>query len=102
MAIPIYQCPFCGIVVVPSLGAEMGWFTCTYCGIAMPELALSYQKEKKRGGTMRKLRESLAEYAHDTWFGWISHLFHQSVENPDGTMTIPQWVVIRRKRQRPE
>lgn len=44
-------------------------------------------------------KETLAEYAHDAWSGWMNHLFQKSEENADGTYTIPLWAVDRWKRQ---
>jgi hypothetical protein len=45
------------------------------------------------------IREKLAEYAHEAWSGWMEYLFEQSVENFDGTVTIPARAVSRWKRQ---
>jgi len=42
-----------------------------------------------------KLRENLAKLAHEQWAGWMKYLFSKSVENPDGTVTIPKWAVER-------
>lgn len=44
-------------------------------------------------------RETLAEYAHDAWSGWMKYLFEKSTKNADGTVTIPQWAVERWERQ---
>lgn len=46
-----------------------------------------------------KLREELAEYAHDAWSGWMRYLFEKSTKNDDGTVTIPSWAVERWTRQ---
>ena len=43
--------------------------------------------------------EDLADYAHCAWSGWMEHLFKQCTHNPDGTVTIPKWAVLRWKRQ---
>ena len=45
------------------------------------------------------MREELAEYAHDAWAGWMKYLFEKSILNADGTVTIPNWAVIRWRRQ---
>ena len=45
------------------------------------------------------LRESLADYAHDAWSGWMQYLFDKSRRNPDGSVTIPPDLVTRWKRQ---
>ena len=45
------------------------------------------------------LRESLAEYAHIAWSGWMKYLFEKSTRNADGTVTIPAWAVERWTRQ---
>lgn len=44
-------------------------------------------------------REILASYAHKTWSHWMSHLFSKCEHHIDGTVTIPQALVIRWKRQ---
>ena len=44
-------------------------------------------------------REALADYAHDAWSRWMTHLFKKSTSNKDGTVTIPKWAVDRWKRQ---
>lgn len=44
--------------------------------------------------------ESLADYAHDTWCGWLTYLFEKSTLNEDGSVTIPQKLVERWERQR--
>jgi len=45
------------------------------------------------------MREKLAEYAHNAWSGWMKYLFEKSVQNADGTVTIPTWAVTRWRRQ---
>lgn len=45
------------------------------------------------------LREKLAEYAHNSWSGWMKYLFSKSIKNEDGTVTIPSWAVERWTRQ---
>ena len=47
----------------------------------------------------KKLKEPLAEYAHDAWAGWMKYLFSKSIINDDGTCTIPKWAVDRWQRQ---
>lgn len=44
-------------------------------------------------------REALAEYAHNAWAGWMKYLFEKSIQNADGTVTIPAWAVERWTRQ---
>lgn len=43
--------------------------------------------------------ESLAEYAHKAWSGWMRYMFDRSLMNPDGTVTIPSELVARWHRQ---
>lgn len=43
--------------------------------------------------------EILAEYAHDSWSGWMKYLFEKSHQKSDGTVVIPKWAVTRWKRQ---
>jgi len=43
--------------------------------------------------------EALAGYAHNAWAGWMAWLFSVSIENDDGTVTIPVELVKRWKRQ---
>ncbi len=45
------------------------------------------------------LREELAEYAHNQWIGWMEYLFKKSIDNQNGTVTIPKWAVDRWKTQ---
>ena len=47
----------------------------------------------------KRIRESLAEYAHSAWSGWMKYLFEKSTRNADGTVTIPAWAVERWTRQ---
>lgn len=46
-----------------------------------------------------KVIEPLAEYAHKAWSGWMRYLFNEATDNPDGTVTVPEWAVSRWKRQ---
>ncbi len=48
---------------------------------------------------MDKIREELAKYAHNQWTGWMDYLFEKSIDNSDGTVTIPKWAVDRWKAQ---
>ena len=43
--------------------------------------------------------EVLADAAHAAWSGWMRHLFGKSIENEDGTVTIPAEFVERWRRQ---
>lgn len=43
--------------------------------------------------------EALAKYAHKAWSGWMKYLFSKSIENPDGSYTIPKKFANRWKRQ---
>ena len=45
------------------------------------------------------VREPLAHYAHEAWRGWMSYLFEKSVQNDDGSVTIPAGLVKRWRRQ---
>ena len=44
-------------------------------------------------------REELANYAHEAWSGWMRYMFGKSIENIDGSVTIPADSVRRWKRQ---
>jgi len=46
-----------------------------------------------------EMREALAEYAHDSWSGWMEYLAEKTTFNADGTATIPAWAVTRWNRQ---
>jgi len=46
-----------------------------------------------------EMREALAEYAHDSWSGWMKYLAEKTTFNADGTATIPAWAVTRWNRQ---
>ena len=46
-----------------------------------------------------ELRERLADLAHETWASWMNHLFVNSMENADGSVTIPPELVARWRRQ---
>lgn len=46
-----------------------------------------------------RIREDLAEYAHDAWSGWMNYLFEWSETNEDGSETIPKDSVDRWKYQ---
>jgi hypothetical protein len=39
---------------------------------------------------MNTLREKFAKIAHESWTGWMEYLFSKSIENPDGSYTIPK------------
>jgi len=43
--------------------------------------------------------EKLADLMHQQWCGWMEYLFSVSVENEDGSVTIPADKVSRWKRQ---
>jgi hypothetical protein len=45
------------------------------------------------------LTESLAEYAHEAWAGWMNYLFELGTDNDDGSFTIRSDKVARWKRQ---
>lgn len=46
-----------------------------------------------------ELREELAEFAHETWSGWMKYLFGKSRTYPGGSVLIPADLVDRWKRQ---
>lgn len=46
-----------------------------------------------------KAKKKLSKYAHDVWSRFMTHLFSKSIENSDGTVTIPKDLVSRWKRQ---
>lgn len=51
-------------------------------------------------GSGDKLREALAEYAHQAWSGWMEYLFSKSQPTGgDGAVMIPAWAVERWERQ---
>lgn len=45
------------------------------------------------------LREKLATVQHDIWISWMEYLFSVSIDNNDGTYTIPADKVARWVRQ---
>ncbi len=51
------------------------------------------------GVERRRMREELAELAHDQWSGWMQYLFSKGTFNNDGTWTMPAWAVDRWKKQ---
>jgi len=46
-----------------------------------------------------ELVENLADYAHDSWSGWMRYLFSKSKDQEDGTVVIPRELVERWSRQ---
>jgi hypothetical protein len=46
-----------------------------------------------------KVIELLADYAHNSWSGWMDYMFSKCSENKDGTITIPSTSVERWQRQ---
>ncbi len=44
-------------------------------------------------------REKLAELCHKQWSGWLKYMFGKSLKKLDGTILIPEWAVIRWRRQ---
>ena len=46
-----------------------------------------------------KLREKLAEYAHESWCGWMDYLFSKGIFHDDGTFTLEAWAAERWRRQ---
>ena len=49
--------------------------------------------------TDNKLREEVANLAHQQWSGWMEYLFSKGTLNDDGTWTMPKWAVERWTRQ---
>ena len=56
--------------------------------------------------TKKYPREKIAEYAHDTWSGWMRYLFDTTTpykpgetQAEKGALIIPKWAVDRWKRQ---
>lgn len=49
--------------------------------------------------SLEYIREGLANYAHETWCGWMEYLFNQGWFNSDGTFAIDAEHVIRWRRQ---
>ena len=45
------------------------------------------------------IRNYLAVYAHESWSGWMRHMFAKSKVNDDGSITIPADLVGRWTRQ---
>lgn len=58
-----------------------------------PPTDLQIQQNQER------IREDLAEYAHDAWSGWMNYLFDMSEVNDDGSETLPKELVERWKYQ---
>jgi hypothetical protein len=46
-----------------------------------------------------KIREAIADEQHEIWAHWMRYLFSVSVENADGSVTIPADKVLRWRRQ---
>lgn len=46
-----------------------------------------------------KLRERLAEYAHNTWAGWMEYMFSEC-EHREGGIFMPAWAYERWTRQK--
>ena len=46
-----------------------------------------------------KLREALAELAHEQWSGWMRYMLSKGTYNDDGSWTMPTWAVFRWERQ---
>ena len=42
-----------------------------------------------------ELKETLANYAHEAWSGWMDYLFSRSQRNFDGSVVIPTDLVSR-------
>lgn len=47
----------------------------------------------------KDLKEDLANLSHDQWSHWMKYMFSKSVENEDGSITIPKELVERWTRQ---
>lgn len=45
------------------------------------------------------MKEIVSDIQHEIWSSWMRWLFHVSIENDDGTVTIPADKVARWKRQ---
>lgn len=60
------------------------------------ETQAALTEAEQRGGAAR---EPLAAYAHEAWSGWMRYLWGKGTVNPDGTLTLPEWAVIRWGRQ---
>lgn len=48
---------------------------------------------------MTSFREKLAALCHEQWAGWVRYLFEQGTFNLDGTWTMPDYLVVRWRRQ---
>ena len=59
----------------------------------------SRELERKIAEAKEVLPERLATLAHEQWSGWMQYLFSGSIENADGSATIPAWAVRRWQRQ---
>ena len=44
-------------------------------------------------------REKLADLCHKQWSGWLKYMFGKCLKKADGTILIPEWAVIRWRRQ---
>lgn len=54
---------------------------------------------KSDSTVLLSVRESLSEYAHEAWSGWMIYMFSKMTLNDDGTATMPKWAVERWTRQ---
>lgn len=48
---------------------------------------------------MTSLREKFAELAHNTWAGWMEYVFSKGTPNAEGSVYLPEEVVLRWTRQ---
>ena len=57
--------------------------------------------ELEGGGVIpsKGTREQIAKLAHDQWSGWMEYLFRLSIQNNNGSVTIPKSLVDRWKKQ---
>ena len=42
-----------------------------------------------------RVREALADYAHEAWSGWLEYQLSKGTVNKDGTWTMPKWAFDR-------
>jgi len=57
---------------------------------------VAFMKESNKREEKRQL---LANYAHESWSGWMKYLFSKSLKNDEGQVLIPKELVERWERQ---
>ena len=69
---------------------------CRWCEEVQEALEKAKLSEAKSDSpVLLSVRESLSEYAHEAWSGWVKYMFSKMTLNDDGTATMPKWAVER-------